>query len=52
MLNMVVIRIVAERIKNKGINPKTGKVYVLDDVTNPEYRLAIEDYILNNTEGV
>lgn len=41
-----------ERIMNGGQNPKTGNVYVLDDVTNPDYRQAVEDYILENTEGI
>lgn len=52
MVNMVVVRIAAERIMNGGINPKTGNVYVLDDITNPEYRQAVEDYILTHTEGI
>lgn len=52
MVNMVVVRIAAERIMNGGINPKTGQVYVLDDITNTDYRQAVEDYILTHTEGV
>jgi len=52
MVNQIVVRISAERIMNGGLNPKTGKIYVLDDVTNPDYRQAIEDYILMNTEGI
>jgi len=52
MVNQVVVRIAAERIMNGGMNPKTGQVYVLDDVTNPDYRQAVEDYILEHTEGV
>ncbi|MFI2856772.1 hypothetical protein ACH6EH_06495 [Paenibacillus sp. JSM ZJ436] len=52
MVNPVVVRIAAERITNGGLNPKTGKTYVLDDITNPDYRQAVEDYILENTEGV
>lgn len=51
-VNAVVVRIAAERIMNGGLNPKTGQVYVLDDVTNPDYRQAVEDYILENTEGI
>jgi hypothetical protein len=51
-INMVVVRIAAERILNGGINPKTGNVYVLDDITNPDYRLAVENYILEHTEDV
>lgn len=52
MVNQVVVRIAAERIMNKGINPKTNKIYKIDDVTNAKYRQAIEDYILLNTKGV
>ncbi|WP_369379302.1 hypothetical protein [Lysinibacillus fusiformis] len=52
MVNQIVVRIAGERIMNGGLNPKTNAVYVLDDVTNEEYRVAVEDYILANTEGV
>ena len=52
MVNPVVVRIAAERIMYSGLNPKTGEIYILDNVTNPEYRQAIEDYILEYTEGV
>lgn len=51
-VNQIVIRIAAERIMTGGLNPKTEKVYVIDDVTNEAYRVAVEDYILANTEGV
>lgn len=51
-VNMVIVRICAERIVNGGLNPKTGKVYIIDDVTNVDYRKAIEDYILKNTPEV
>lgn len=52
MVNQIVVRIASERIINGGLNPKTNTIYVLDDVTNEEYRLAVEDYILTVTEGV
>ena len=52
MVNLVVVRIAADRIMNKGLNPKTEQTYVIDDVTNESYRAAVEDYILENTEGV
>lgn len=52
MVNMIVVRIAAERIINGGMNPKTGQVYKLDDITNPDYRLAVENYILEHTEGI
>ncbi|AJD26584.1 hypothetical protein [Clostridium botulinum] len=51
-VNMVIVRICAERIVDEGLNPKTGKVYILDDVTNKDYRKAIEDYILEHTKEV
>jgi hypothetical protein len=51
-INMIVVRIAAERILNGGTNPKTGNIYVLDDITNPEYRVVVEDYILTHTEGI
>lgn len=52
MVNQIVVRIAAERILSGGLNPKTGQVYVIDDITNEDYRVAVEDYILENTEGV
>lgn len=52
MVNQIVVRIAAERIMSGGINPKTNEIYQLDDITNPDYRQAVEDYILLNTEGV
>lgn len=52
MVNQVVVRIASERIMNGGLNPKTEKTYIIDDVTNPDYRKAIEDYILEHSEGV
>lgn len=52
MINQIVVRIAAERIINGGINPKTNEVYKLDDITNIDYRKAVEDYILMNTEGI
>lgn len=51
-VNMIIVRIAAERIANGGLNPKTQKTYVIDDVTNKEYRKAIEDYILEYTPEV
>lgn len=52
MINQIVVRIAAERIMNGGLNPKTGQVYVIDDITNEDYRVAVEDYILMANEGV
>ncbi|WP_445480467.1 hypothetical protein ACULLL_10030 [Lysinibacillus irui] len=52
MVNQIVVRIAAERIISGGLNPKTGQTYVIDDITNQEYRVAVKDYILTTTEGV
>jgi hypothetical protein len=52
MVNVIVVRICAERIMNGGLNPKTGLVYVIDDVINLDYRLVIENYILEHTVGI
>ena len=52
MVNKLVVRIAAERIMSGGLNPKTNAVYVIDDITNQDYRQAVEDYILTATEGV
>ncbi|EQF24667.1 hypothetical protein QEW_2456 [Clostridioides difficile CD160] len=48
-INNVVVRILAERILNKGMNPLKNRVFKLDDVTNTEYRKAVEDYIIENS---
>ena len=52
MVNQTIVRICAERIMNSGLNPKTGQVYVIDDVTNVDYKVAIENYILEHTVGI
>ena len=51
----VVVRILAERILNGGLNPLKNREFQLDDVTNTEYRKAVEDYIIKNSgvvEGI
>ncbi|HBG7237525.1 TPA: hypothetical protein LCE81_004107, partial [Clostridioides difficile] len=40
------VRILVERILNKGLNPLKNRPFELDDVTNIEYRKAVEDYII------
>ncbi|MHB9947316.1 hypothetical protein CF095_18420 [Clostridium botulinum] len=52
MINEIVVRIIAERIINKGENPLRKRPFQLDDVTNEEYRKAVEDYIITNTAHV
>ncbi|EJA6785806.1 hypothetical protein [Clostridioides difficile] len=54
-INNVVVRILAERILNKGLNPLKNREFELDDVTNTEYRKAVEDYIIKQSgvvEGI
>lgn len=52
MVNEIVVRIIAERIINKGLNPLKNREFQLDDVTNVDYRKAVEDYIIVNSGGV
>lgn len=52
MVNKIVVRIAAERIMSGGLNPKTEKTYVIDDITNQDYRQAVEDYILITNDDV
>ncbi|HBG7355583.1 TPA: hypothetical protein KRD68_002176 [Clostridioides difficile] len=51
-INNVVVRILAERILNKGLNPLKNRVFELDDVTNTEYRMAVENYIIEPSRVV
>ena len=54
-INNVVVRILAERILNGGLTPLKNREFQLDDVTNTEYRKAVEDYIIKNSgvvEGI
>ena len=48
-INNFVVRILAERILNGGLNSLKNREFQLDDVTNTEYRKAIEDYIIKNS---
>lgn len=52
MINEVVVRIIAERIINKGLNPKTNEVFKLDDIKHTGYKTAIENYIIEHSEAV
>jgi hypothetical protein len=49
MVNEIIVRIIAERIINKGLNPLKNREFILDDVTNADYRKAVEDYIIKNS---
>lgn len=54
-INEVVVRILAERILSRGLNPLKNREFELDDVTNTEYRKAVEDYIIKQSgvvEGI
>lgn len=48
-INEIVVRILAERILNGGLNPLKNRPFELDDVTNVEYRKAVEDYIIRES---
>ncbi len=48
-ISNVVVRILAERILNEGLNPLKNRGFELDDVTNTEYRKAVEDYIIRES---
>ncbi|VFE06205.1 hypothetical protein [Clostridioides difficile] len=48
-INNVVVRILAERILSGGLNPLKNREFELDDVTNAEYRNAVEDYIIKES---
>ncbi|HBF0499114.1 TPA: hypothetical protein KNN56_002030 [Clostridioides difficile] len=48
-INNVVVRILAERILSRGLNPLKNREFELDDVTNTEYRKAVEDYIIKQS---
>lgn len=52
MVNEVVVRIISERIINGGENPLRKRPFKLDDVTNIEYRKAVEDYILEHSNAI
>lgn len=41
MVNHIIVSIVVERIVNKGLNPKTGRTYILNDITNENYRSSV-----------
>lgn len=49
MVNEIIVRIIAERIINKGVNPLKNREFVLEDVTNEDYRKAVEDYIIKGS---
>ncbi|MCC0718363.1 hypothetical protein [Clostridioides sp. ZZV14-6105] len=48
-INNVVVRILAERILTRGLNPLKNRVFELDDVTNTEYKTAVENYIIEHS---
>ncbi|ENY8313366.1 TPA: hypothetical protein UNK14_001566 [Clostridioides difficile] len=48
-VNSVVVRILADRILNKGLNPLKNRPFELDDVTNIDYRTAVENYIIEHS---
>lgn len=51
-INNIVVRILADRIINGGLNPLKNRPFELDDVTNTDYRTAVENYIIEHSEVV
>ncbi|HBE9107200.1 hypothetical protein [Clostridioides difficile] len=54
-INNVIVRILAERILNGGLNPLKNRKFELDDVINGDYRKAVENYIIKESgvvEGI
>lgn len=41
MINEVVVRIIAETIMNKGINPKTEEVFKIDKIKHAGYKTLL-----------
>ncbi|OFU34256.1 hypothetical protein HMPREF3076_00005 [Clostridium sp. HMSC19B12] len=39
----------AERILSRGLNPLKNRPFELDDVTNEDYRKAVEDCIIKES---
>lgn len=52
MINEIVVRIIAERIIKKGLNPKTNEAFKLDDIIHDGYKTAIENYIIEHSEAI
>lgn len=44
-VNKIVVRILSERVINEGLNPLKNRKFQIDDITNTEYRKAVENYI-------
>ncbi|MBF4693890.1 hypothetical protein [Fusibacter ferrireducens] len=51
MIKEEIVKIVAKRIMNNGVNPKTGKPYVADDITNKDYKKAVNRFIQENAKN-
>lgn len=47
MIDIEIVEIIATRIMNGGRNPKTGNIYVIEDITNQDYKVAVEEFISN-----
>jgi len=52
MIREEIVKIIANRIMNNGINPKTDKSYVIGDISNKDYKKAINRYIQERTKEV
>ncbi|MBZ9622833.1 hypothetical protein G9F71_008205 [Clostridium sp. FP2] len=51
-VSMIVVEIIANRIMDKGENPKTHQIFLLSDIINAEYKKAIEDWIILHSKVI
>lgn len=52
MINEIVVQIIANRIISKGLNPKTGQEFKLEDIKDLGYKTAIENYIIEHSGAI
>lgn len=52
MINQTVVQIIGDRILNGGINPKTSEPFKLDDIVNADYKVAVENYIIEKSGAI
>ena len=51
MLNQIIIDILVSRIKESGVNPKTGEIMLLSDIKIQEYRDAVEQILATQQDN-
>lgn len=52
MVNQTVVQIIGDRILNGGINPKTNQPFKLEDIINPDYKIAVENYLIEKSGAI